>query len=230
MVGGIIDALHESIIDPDFGVSCVPYDAFKELLPALPYGSVLRVMTLMLAYTGMRESELDKCYVNNLCGNTFYWCLGKNQTNKRPRKEVLPECYVQELAYYRQTNRVSQDKLFGVSAETYRRYFNKHREIVGGAWKEKERLPTRRENYVLLIKSFRKNFQTIIFAYYYQKYGDAGVALEFTAKRMRHSSKNITAYHYIENFEKVQVEKWLEHFFCYKPRSESQRLLLDYES
>lgn len=56
---------------------------------------------------------------------------------------------------------------------------------------------------------FRKTFQTLVFAYYWKKYQDSGVALEMVSKRMKHSSKGITAKHYIENVDSIQANQYL---------------------
>ena len=184
----------------------VPYPAIKEVLDYLEYGNVIRVMFEMLAITGCRISELDKFKMSELYGGVIYWKPAKRQPY---RKEQLPAWYIKELLYYRKNNRVYQNKIFGISANTFRRYFNRDVRPKLPSWTRvrlrayKGALET---EYILQLKGLRKTFQTHLFAQEYEKWKDANVAMEFTSKRMRHSTKHMTAYHYLENFETLDVE------------------------
>lgn len=197
----------------------------------LPPAHPVRVGILLLALTGCRVAELDRLNPRNLAEGWIYWQPGKNQRGWR--RELLPRWFLQELALYRETHRVPQARMLGYQGHVLRRYFNRDvRPFLGRAWNTKRFLPNGRrykehinvDSYTLQLKGFRKSFATTIFYREYQRWGDAGVALEFTSKRMRHSTKGMTAYHYLEEFDAAQVEKWDQFTRTDGPRVVQQRL------
>lgn len=221
---------NKSILDPETGVSAISWNQFKQLLGVLEYGCTTRVMLLMLAYTGCRVSELEKFLVSDFVGNTVWWRPGKNQKGKR--KETLPDCYLEELKFYRASHKVYGDKLFGAKASTFRTKFCRWRQQAGGEWLEKESIESNLGSnvpYKLKLKGFRKTFQTVLFKYYYEKYNDHNIALGFVSKRMRHSTVDMTLRHYIDNYEKIGVVEWVENFYCEKPSYECQTRLGEFE-
>ena len=186
----------------------VPFDRIREALEVMPYGSDVRVMFEMLFLTGCRISELDNMKASKLFGNVLYWSLGKNQHGFR--KEVLPDFYLKELAEYRKKNRTYADRLFGVNAHTFRRYFHKFIMPRLKGWHEKRLVDKQgvlQEEYIYQLKGLRKDYQTLEFAKQLDKWKDAGVALQFTSKKMRHSCERITAFHYIQEFDSLNIEK-----------------------
>lgn len=207
----------------------VPYRAFRELFNFLPYAHPVRVMVCMLALTGCRLSELDRMRTDNLRGNVLYWRLGKNQRGWRA--EPLPDWYIAELAEYHARHRTALGKLFGPGAHTLRRYFNRDvRPLLGAEWQVKRDHPgyIHEEPFVLQLKSLRKSYATTIFFREYRHWKDAGVALQFTSKKLRHSCERITAYHYLQHLEQIEVELW-DQFLNAEARLEEQRRLADYE-
>lgn len=187
----------------------VPLGRIKEVIDYLPYGNQIRVMFQFLAVTGCRISELNKMRPDRILKSQdkyfLIWALGKNQ--KSFRKEELPGHLIEELKEYRKDQRCCQNKLFGISSETFRRMFNRDvRPFLSEAWRElkikmsKGQLQT---EYVLQLKGLRKTFQTLNFAQELKKWNNPDIALEFISKRMKHSSKHITAYHYIVNFDQL---------------------------
>lgn len=187
----------------------VPIPAVQEVVDFLPYASTERVMFQMLFFTGCRVSELDRMQPNLIYEGVLYWQPGKGQ--KGHRKEALPESYLKEIKQYRATHRVSESKLFGCNANTFRKYFDRDvRPHLSAAWQTK-RLIIRSKafghEYSLQLKGLRKTFQTLLFAKEWQHWGAADVALEFTSKRMKHSTTHITAYHYLENFDSLHINK-----------------------
>lgn len=188
----------------------IPFDKALEAINFMEYGSDVRVMFEMSFLTGCRLSELNNMRVSKLFEDVLFWNIGKNQRGFR--KQKLPPSYLEELKNYRENNRVYKDKLFGVSSESFRKYF--HRDVrpkLSPAWQEKRLFSRKnelREEFVLQLKGLRKNYQTLEFAKQLDKWKDSSIALEFTSKKMKHSSKHITAYHYIENFETLQIDKY----------------------
>lgn len=196
----------------------------------MPYASSNRVMFTMLFLTGCRLTCLDRMRLRNLHGEHLYWRPGKNQ--KGWRKERLPIEYLEELRAYRETHRVDQDRLFGIASETFRREFNRaSRPTLGPAWRRKR--PVMRNErldleYVYQLKGLRKDFQTLDFKRNYDELCDAGLAIEMTSKRMRHSSTKITARHYIENFDALGVKTLPSLVPNELLRMGQQKRLLDY--
>lgn len=215
--------------EPGTMTSAIPYQAFRDLFNFLPRAHPVRVMVCMLALTGCRLRELDLMVTDGLVGNVLYWRLGKNQTGWR--SEALPEWYLAELAEYHARHRTLLGRLFGPEAYTLRRYFNRDvRPYLSREWQAKARRPgfLGEDPYVLQLKGFRKSFGTTIFWREYQHWRDAGVALEFTSKRLKHSTTHMTAYHYLQHFGATQVELW-DQFLDARAVLEAQRRLADYE-
>lgn len=193
----------------------VPFQNIAEVTDFLPYGDQIRVIFQFLVVTGSRIAEINKFVMSQLYrqeeGFILCWKLGKNQ--KTYRKEVIPERLVKELLYCREKNRCYQDMMFSISANSFRRYFNRDvRPHLSNAWQEKSLQLLEghlKEQYRIQLKGLRKNFQTLMFAKELERWKDSGVALEMVSKRMRHSSARITAYHYICNFETLQIQKYI---------------------
>lgn len=192
-------------------LAAITYLAFREALQHFPYGSDLRVGIQLLAATGSRIQELDAMDPANLLDDVLHWCPGKNQ--KGLRHERLPVPLVEEITYHRRHHRVTNSRLLGPNAQTLTRKFNKERTQLNGAWTERRpryrRVFGRDEGWRCTLKGFRKTFQTVLFAYFYKKYGDAYVAAEMVAKRMKHSDKGITLQHYIEDYTRIDINRWL---------------------
>jgi len=193
------------VIDDATGI---PYSSFKELLAVLPPGHNIRVPIILLALTGCRLCELNRMKSGHLHGNALYWKPGKNQRGWR--RETLPLWFVKELDEYRNRYRVPIGSIIGCSGQGLRRMFNhKTRGFLGPDWQIKASVPfSGLRPHVLQLKGFRKSFATTIFWREYRKWRDAGVALEFASKRLRHSTKGMTAHHYLKEFDHVEVEGW----------------------
>lgn len=198
----------------DIDSHAIPYKYVQEAINFMEYASTTRVMFQMLVITGCRIKELNSMKISNLYEEGwFYWTLGKNQ--KGTRKIKLPEFFIKELLEYRSTHRVPQERLFGVRDCTFTRYFNRDvRPHLSKAWRE-VRIRNRQTSldkteYIFQLKGLRKNFQTVLFKKEYDKWNDANVAVLMTSKEMKHSSTHITAYHYIENFESLEIENYKE--------------------
>lgn len=188
---------------------------FKHLVEALEfmaYGTDVRVMFQMSFLTGCRLDELDKMEWPALHGNVIYWQTCKNGPM---RHEDLNLKFIHELHEYRAKNRVYGKKMFGISSETFRRYFNRDiRPHLSSAWQQRRVgidvvAGNKREEFVLQLKGLRKNFATLEFAKQYKKWKSAEVALEFASKRMKHSTRHITAFHYLRNFEELDIEYYV---------------------
>lgn len=54
-----------------------------------------------------------------------------------------------------------------------------------------------------------------------------GMTLEFTSKRLKHSTTHMTAYHYLQHFETTEVTLW-DQFLDVNARPECQRRLADF--
>lgn len=214
-------------LDPNLDVHTIPWEAYVDFLEATKdvwtmkgrrakYWQAVRVMTAHLQWTGCRVAELDKMTPQKIFGNACYWHLGKNQ--KTVRKEYLPDAHLRELDEYRKQNRVPEGKLFGITADTYRRYFNRFvRPLLGARWNRQVVTVRQRDlvlDYELQLRGFRKNFQTILFAELWAKYDEANVAILMVSKRMHHSSVETTGIHYVQDCKskRLNVEAWLAYW------------------
>lgn len=188
--------------------TAIPLLEVKKVLDFMTYASTTRVMFGMLFWTGSRICELDNMKRGNIYDGYVYWKTGKNQNSYR--KEKLPGYFIEELQEYWHTHRILGDQIFSCKADSFRRRFNKDvRPNLGDAWRE-ERLVYKqskltREN-ILQLKGLRKTFQTYVFAQELYKWDNPEIALQFTSKKMRHSSTRITAYHYLNNFDVLGID------------------------
>lgn len=189
------------MIKHDIEGHTIPFRNAIEPIRFLPRGNVIRVMYTLAFLTGCRLCELDRMIPSMLFDNWIYWFPGKRQTDFR--KEKLPGWFLEELKLYRRHNRVPEDKFFGISHDSFRRYFNLYvRPKISIGWREKRIVGFQshgkfKTEYAFQLKGLRHNFQSVKFREELDKWKDAHVALEFTSKRMRHSSHRMTVYHYI---------------------------------
>lgn len=190
----------------------IPFDKVMEVIQKVQYGCHESVMFKFLMLSGCRVKELDYLRISLLCGNIVYIPLGKNQ--KGHRKIKLPQHYLTELSYYRKTHRIYSDKVFGINNTTFRRAFNtKIRPKLSKSWVEKE-MRLRKGGipykfYKFGLNGLRKNYQTILYKLQLIKWGSPEMAVEMTSKLMKHSSRKITCYHYIQNFDNLNIERYM---------------------
>jgi integrase len=187
--------------------TAIPLIEVKRVLDFMTYASTVRVMFGMLFWTGCRICELDNMRRGNIYDDYVYWKTGKNQNDYR--KEKLPSYFINELKEYWANHKLLGERMFSCKSESFRRYFNRDvRPFLNNAWCE-ERLvfkqgTIQREN-ILQLKGLRKTFQTFVFAQELYKWNNPEIALQFTSKKMRHSSTRLTAYHYLNNFDVLGI-------------------------
>lgn len=189
----------------------VPIPLVLEAISKCKYGSIVGLSLQFRFYTGCRGEELNKINPNNQSNGYIFWELGKNQVGFR--REFIPEKWWAEYDFYRHQQGVPSSKLFHITNNTIRDYFNRHlRPRLSKLWQEK--VPVMRSGQISLEYRYswgglRKTFQTLLFAHFWQKYNDASIALEMVSKRMHHSSGHMTIKHYIENAENIQAKSYL---------------------
>lgn len=198
-------------------VKAIPFCEVKRLIEFLEYASAVRVMVSIAALTGCRMSELDCMTRNSIVASDrvyLVWRPGKGQ--KGQRKEALPRWFLPELDLYLKTHALiakggSEAPLFNFNHHSLRRYINQFvRPKVGGAWLTKTmntRGSMNGSEYLYQLKHLRHNFATLDFARNIERWGK-DVAIEFTAKRLRHSSYKMTVGYYIESFEALRIHKY----------------------
>lgn len=195
-------------------IKAIPFKDIVEANQIMTYGDVCKVIFEILILTGCRIKEIENMKVNMLFpydneNYVLYWKLGKNQ--KRTRKELLPKFYVEELIKYREANRVPHNSLFGIKAETFRRYFNRDvRPLLGGSWLIKTPNPERNFDleFIYQLKYLRKDFWTLDFKMNLDKWKSPEIALQATSKHACHSSTRMTYYHYIQNFTDLDLDSF----------------------
>jgi integrase len=177
----------------------IPFEHITELLDYLGYADTYTVALKLLMFTGCRISELDHMYMDHILDGYIYWKTGKTG---KSRKEFLPDEFINEINVYRTLKRVHCKTVIHVKSQTFRRKFNLNiRPNLGHAWNNKK--PFLRKGgfhyeFKLQLKGFRKNFATLLFMYFWNKYNDPTLAALMVSKRMVHSSQHITANHYIQ--------------------------------
>jgi integrase len=210
-------------------LASIPYSAFREVLNLLPAAHPVRVGLLLLALTGCRVKELDAMSPQSISEGWIHWRLGKNQRGMR--REPLPAWFLAELAEYRAVRRVPGARLLGFRASQLSTYFNKLvRPCLSAAWHDRHPLPYpgfAREQYRLQVKGLRKSFATTVFFREYERWQDAGVALEFASKRLKHRTTHMTAHHYLKEFDVTEPHLW-EQFLEGERAPASQIILAEY--
>ena len=153
----------------------IPFSDIVAAIKTMKYASAERVMFEMLILTGCRVSELDNMLRKNIHGSRIYWALGKNQ--KTMRSELLSDQFIKELQSYWKSNRLWGEHVFGISHESFRRYFHASvRPVLGFKWMQKihdysaDSLTGWKFRYQL--KHLRKDFQTLEFARQLKKWND----------------------------------------------------------
>lgn len=216
----------EEMLDDSKGI---PLCDVKRAFDFFPYGSPERCMLAIRFITGCRGAEMDKMSPKLLLGGVLYWPLGKKQRSYR--KAAVPGWLLEEISVMRSRYSCPATRLFPIKNDSFRRYFNWARERIGGGWCKKVvriRYGEPRLEYKYSLSGLRKDYQTLLFKKKFDEWGDAGVALEFTSKEMKHSSKQITAYHYIENFDAIGARNV---YFCDLPsilKENAQTRIIDY--
>ena len=187
----------------------IPFEDVKEMVDYLPYGHKYRVALMLLTLTGCRICELDNMGINSIGCGFLYWKTGKNQ--KGFRKEDLPDWFMSELQYHIDNNHCSNNRLFDFKGNSFRRIFNKEiRPKLNSNWQIKYIKANKKyavEEYAYQLKGLRHNFASLDFYNNFCKWGGT-VALEFTCKRMKHSSYKITCGHYIGGFDKLKIDQY----------------------
>jgi len=186
----------------------IPLREVQTAYDTLPRGSATRVMFGMLALTGCRITELDKMRKSMIYDDVIHFFLGKRQ--RKVRKIKLPSWYWEELDAMHKEEPCPGDGLFPISSESFCRYFTHVRKILNDKWRDRVIKYSNQEKitqYRYQLKGLRKNYQTIVFAHEWKRWEDADVALEFTSKAMKHSSKHITAYHYLQHFDALGLRR-----------------------
>lgn len=215
-----LQSVTEMQVSYELSCKAVPYKEVIKLFSSLPYGHVVRVGFAWAFVTFCRPSELARFQFNGqdsfLKGNWYYWRVGKNQKGQW-RREWISDELLQETKYYIEHNRVPYDRVIGISAETLGRYFNKYvRPQLGPEWQQ--RCAVRRQRniseFVLQFKGLRKSGACLYFWQQFKKWKDAGAALERTAARMHHSTAHITANHYLQDLETLDIEEWGDYTPC----------------
>ena len=188
----------------------IPFESINEVINKLQYGEPNRVMFKMLFYSGCHIIELDMMQKSLLHEDgTFFFRVAKKRIGKL-RKVKLPMDFIEELRYYWNHYLTYSDRMFGIGARTFVRYWNRDvRPRLSYKWNEKR--PTNENSllvleYVLQLKGMRHTYATVYFAKFYKKYGDAYVAAELVSKLLLHSTKSITIRHYFSCLEVLGKE------------------------
>ena len=121
------------------------------------------------------------------------------------------EWFLKELDEYVKNHDFVNGRLFSFKHKTLNRYINMvMRPKIKGNWiirRPSIKGSQTALDYKFQLKGLRHNFQTLDFASNLEKWGK-DMAIEFTSKRMRHSSYKITARHYIQNFEQLGIGRF----------------------
>jgi len=209
----------------------IPFSEVNRAVQQMPKNTDARVMFIMLVLTGCRIKALDKMRPDRIMNGYLYYDPGKKQGSLI--KERMPDWFLEELRDYRDHRKVPGNALFAISSETFRRYFNRDiRPSMPGTWMKKILIPFKdglKMEFIYELKGLRKNFQTLEFARQMKHWGNPEIALQFTSKKMKHSTTRITAHHYLCNFENLGIRPDLMNL----PETALQRIgqqsrLLDY--
>ena len=188
----------------------LPFPLISEMLHIVPFGEVDYCFMLLLLDTGCRIVEVDRMRWSGLKGNWLYWQIGKNQ--KGYRKAWIPSHHIKILRDYWENNACVGDRMLGLNHATLSTRWTKQvRAKLSRKWHVKKYKPHKailRTEHKYKLKGFRKTYCTLRFAYYYHKFKDPLVAVLMVQKELKHSSKEMTAIHYIEAMEQIEAMRF----------------------
>lgn len=205
---------HNELIDQELDEDnkLIPFNDVINLIESFPKNDNKRMAILWLALTGARPSEIEgRSFSEVVFGKYWVWKPRKKQ--KGMRKESFPDWFWHELKEYSEKGSYSNNDIFGIKGESLARYINKHiRPKLGGEWLKKR--PAFYEDgsfrmvYKYQLKNLRHNFQTLLFWHELHKFSSPDVALCRTSRRMKHSNKRITATHYLEAVDALNMNEY----------------------
>lgn len=167
---------------------------------------------LLLQANSMRVGEPYELYWHHILDNrTIVYRPGK-QHYRRKRIIKISECFYQELMDFKKSAHFKDNKLFpGREKRRLQRQFNKkHRHAIGGKWSQERtghNIGIIKDKYIYQFRSLRNMSGTLLFWYFLNVYRNADIALQCTAKRLKHSTTGITAQHYISRLKYLDLDK-----------------------
>jgi integrase len=85
---------------------------------------------------------------------------------------------------------------------------------MSNEWREWWTLPENagivKEEHIYGLGGLRKSWATLQFAKELKKWGQPDIALQMVSKQMKHSCKEMTAHHYIKNFDLLEIHKYVD--------------------
>lgn len=189
------------------GYQAIPLCEVRRMFNTLPRGHRIRVFLLVAFATGGRLDSLIGIKGGNFSKDVLVYYETKNQAHRPVR---IPPKMLEEINEYIKAHGLQYRRLWHCQYDNIRRKFNQFvRPVLGEAWRERrprsEEMAVQRCCYN--IRGLRTTVGTIAYSYYRRVYGDA-VALSRTCKWMGHTSKYITADHYIKNLVDIGLERW----------------------
>jgi integrase len=180
---------------------------------ATPYRIYLLLISLSLRPDEPMQIKWDNFHDN--CRMLIFRPKKQNSKNSKKsvvRKVRIPPKVSEELLYYRDNNFFCKGKLFPFTSNSFRDRFNKKfRQELGGDWiaySDNLRQGNIAQYHLYTLRSFRATCATLIFYYCRQAYGNADLSLVKTCQFMCHSHKFMTANHYIQRVEDLEIEKF----------------------
>ncbi len=194
----------QTISISDIGKRFIPFNEVSKLIEVMPYASKERVAIIWLAETGARPCEIENRSLKEIHSDGF-WIWKTRKTQSAIRYEKLSPKFWKEFKEYLQNNKISNNNVFAMKVGTLRRMINmKYRKMLGGDWLKK--VPVLGDRticrmcYRYQLMYLRHNFQTYKFRKYQSEYGK-DQALHLVCRDMKHSSRSITGFHYIESLK-----------------------------
>lgn len=203
----------KQLIETRLEMDCrtIPFQEVMRLVNVFSRSDNKRIAILWLALTGARLCEVEHRKVREfIMGKYWVWHPRKKQSGMR--KEHLPGWFQKELDYFLEYGKYANNDLFGLKGDSLARYINKYiRPKLGGEWLKKR--PEFMEDggyrlvYVYKMKNLRHNFATTLWYNFKETYGEE-VSISMVAKRMCHSDQRITARHYVESLENLELHRY----------------------
>lgn len=213
----------------------VPVHLIREAIASAYYLSKISRALEILFTSGARLSEVKKMHLKARFGNFQAWKLGKNQTGMM-RQEYFPDSLWTKILRGMDKDKHSSDLICDLEGKTILRYFNRDiRPHLSLEWRQKVRVLRNKGGslsvgyeYKYQLKGFRKTFATLMFAYFWKKYGSADIALEKVSKRMKHNSKWMTMNHYVDMCRQIDAMKYCDQLPFEHLSGETQSNIADF--
>lgn len=187
----------------------IKYEDLRRAFRKLPEREALAIG--LLFGTGGRIQELGSMTIDNVRPDgTLYWPVGKNQ--KGFRHIVLDKRFLKRVQEHREGIDRADPRLLKMGGPGFSRRFQYARPSLSEEWQRMHEVKKGGKYghvHDYNLAGIRKSYVTLRVAQEWRRLGDVHLAILKVQQEMRHSSPHMTAHHYVEDMQRLEVWKWV---------------------